>query len=237
MPRDSSLRRASASAPGQSSLREYQSITDVVYYRIRDMILGGELADDEPLPQEALAERLGVSRIPVREAYQRLERDGLLTFRPRRGAVVAGLSVDEVREVFSLRVLLETDVLRRAVPAMTADVVDRARDALEASSDAVVRRDFSAWVQRNREFHLALYAPAGRPRALAIIHDLHTHAYRYLRMHVELNEDQDRMDEEHRAMLHWSAHHDTERAVSILRDHIEATSNAVLAFLEARRGA
>src|SRR5439155_11021812 len=87
---------------------------------IRELILRGDLKEGEPVRQEALSERLQVSRVPVREALVQLEAEGLLTYAPHHGAVVAKLSLDEISELFALRALLEVDLLRRAIPQITA---------------------------------------------------------------------------------------------------------------------
>jgi DNA-binding GntR family transcriptional regulator len=85
---------------------------------LRERILRGDYAEGVPLRQDAIAQDLGVSRIPVREALRQLEAEGLVTFSPHRGAVVSSLSLKEIRELFELRAEIESDLLRRAIPEM-----------------------------------------------------------------------------------------------------------------------
>src|SRR4029077_4717901 len=92
---------------------------------LRDRILRGEYPEGEPLRQDAIANELGVSRIPVREALRQLEAEGLVTFNPHRGAVVSTLSIDEIVELFEMRAESERDLLRRSIPLMTS--VDHAK--------------------------------------------------------------------------------------------------------------
>src|ERR1700712_1705184 len=96
-----------------------QTIASMTVEALRERILRGDYPESEPLRQDALADELGVSRIPVREALRQLEADGLVTFSPHRGAVVSSLSLEEIHELFELRADIEVDLLRRALPQMT----------------------------------------------------------------------------------------------------------------------
>src|SRR3982751_2703327 len=103
-----------------------QTTASMAVEALRERILRGDYPEGEPLRQDALAEELGVSRIPVREALRQLEAEGLVTFSPHRGAVVSSLSLDEIDELFELRAAIESDLLRRAIPKMTKEQLDRA---------------------------------------------------------------------------------------------------------------
>jgi len=105
---------------------------------LREKILRGEYPEGAPLRQDTLAAELGVSRIPVREALRQLEAEGLVTFVPHFGAVVSSLSLSEIKELFELRALLETDLLRRAIPRIREEDLDRADEILD-QYDAAIR--------------------------------------------------------------------------------------------------
>src|SRR5215217_912423 len=102
-------------------VRRGATTPDRIAETLREEILRGAVAPGQPLRQEELAERFGVSRLPVRDALLRLEAQGLVHVYPNRGAFVISLSVDEVREIYEMRILLEGDIIERAVPRMTAD--------------------------------------------------------------------------------------------------------------------
>src|SRR5215211_5143679 len=108
-----------------------QTIASMTVEALRERILRGVYPEGEPLRQDALADELGVSRIPVREALRQLEAEGLVTFSPHRGAVVSTLSLSEVEELFELRADIECDLLCRAIPRMTVEQLDRANDVLD----------------------------------------------------------------------------------------------------------
>src|SRR3954462_13718603 len=103
-----------------------QTIASMTVEALRERILRGDYPDGEPLRQDALADELGVSRIPVREALRQLEAEGLVTFNPHRGAVVSTLSLEEIEELLELRADIECELLRRAIPSTTAPDLARA---------------------------------------------------------------------------------------------------------------
>ena len=102
-----------------------QTLASAAVDAIRERILDRTYPEGEPLRQDSLAAELGVSRIPIREALRQLEAEGLVTFNPQRGAVVSSLSIAEIEELFELRAELESDLLRRSVPLLTEDDIER----------------------------------------------------------------------------------------------------------------
>src|SRR5437899_7511638 len=106
-----------------------QSLPSAVADKLRDQIIRGEIAEGTQLRQDAIATQYQVSRIPVREALRQLEAEGLITIVPNRGAVVPALSPDDIEELFSIRALLEPEILKHSIPRLTdsdfaeADVV------------------------------------------------------------------------------------------------------------------
>src|SRR5690242_5553775 len=114
-----------------------QTVGSMTVEALRERILRGDYPEGEPLRQDALADELGVSRIPVREALRQLEAEGLVTFNPHRGAVVSSLSLDEIVELFELRADIECDLLARAIPRMERDQLNRAIEVLDEFEDAL----------------------------------------------------------------------------------------------------
>ena len=149
--------------------RRYSTTPDLIAESLRDEILRGEIPAGQPLRQEELAERFGVSRLPVRDALLRLEAQGLVHVFPNRGAFVISLSADEVREIYEMRILLEGDLLERAVPRIGEEDWRRIETA---NAESVRTADGPEWVEGDWKFHRALYEPAGRPRQLATIEQL-----------------------------------------------------------------
>lgn len=207
----------------------YRTTQDMVAGGLRGAILGGALAGGDPLRQEELAERFGVSRIPVREALRQLEGEGLVAFYPHRGAVVTSLSYLEVEEITEIRVSLETLALRRAVPLMNGDDLDRAGEVLDRIEGEEDLR--SSWGELNWRFHEALFAPAGRPRLSALVRSQHTAFERYIRFHLSLA-DYDKPQREHRELLELCRRGEVRAAEALLACHIQDISELLLEHLK-----
>ena len=212
-----------------------QTVASMTLDAIRDGILHGQYTEGEPLRQDALADELGVSRIPIREALRQLEAEGLVTFNPHRGAIVSSLSLEEIEEVFDLRASIESDLLRRAIPHLTAYQLDQADEVLDRYAVALRTGDVAKWGVLNWQFHASLYAPAARPVTMNIVQRLHQQSDRYLRMQLALTHGETRANEEHRAIAAAARAHDTKRACQLVRDHIAGAGRSLLAFLRERR--
>jgi DNA-binding GntR family transcriptional regulator len=214
---------------------ERRTIASAAAEAIRQRILNGDFAEGESLRQDALAGELGISRIPVREAFRQLEAEGLVTLLPHRGAVVSALSVEEIAEIFDLRAVLEPDLLTHALPRLTAADLQRAATILDEFERALAAGDVHAWGEMNTRFHLALYAPSGRRRSLAIVQSLLANADRYTRMQLVLTRGTERAQAEHRALLTLCETGEAEAAIKLLARHIEAAGRDLGAFLEQRQ--
>jgi len=150
------------------------------YRFLLDGIRMGQLKAGDRIVPEEIASQLGMSRMPVREAFRRLATQELLTIRPNRGAVVRGLSHEEAVEVFEMRAVLEglaaTAALHRIGPA-DIDELERRRDAMDRCAE-----DLSAWVTEHRDFHLYLCGLSARPRLVAQIAAARVHRAPYAAM-------------------------------------------------------
>ncbi|HEY9228512.1 MAG TPA: GntR family transcriptional regulator [Gemmatimonadaceae bacterium] len=212
-----------------------QTIASMTVAALRERILRGDYPEGEPLRQDAVADELGVSRIPVREALRQLEAEGLVTFSPHRGAVVSSLSLDEIHELFELRAEIECDLLSRAIPKMTPDQLERATDVLDEFQDALRAGEATRWGPLNWHFHAALYAPANRNLTMGVLQKLHQHSDRYFRMEVLLAHGGARANEEHRAIAAVVAQKDVDGARQLMRAHILGAGSSLLALLQEQR--
>lgn len=212
-----------------------KTVAEAVTEALRARILSGDLAEGRQLRQEILAAELGVSRIPLREAFRRLESEGLVTIVPHRGAIVPALSLDEIGELFDLRAMVEPDLIRRAVRRLEEQDLLEAERILEEYIAAFARRDVVAWGTLNTQFHLALYQPAQRRRSLAFAHSLLDQTDRYARMQLLLTSGQSRAQEEHAALLGFCRARDAESAGALLEQHVLDAGRSLLDFLRTRR--
>lgn len=184
---------------------------------LADRIISGAIEAGARLRQDHVAEEFGASHVPVREAFRRLESQGLVVSEPRRGVRVAGFSLEEVREVAEMRAALEALALRNAAPHLTKAILDQAEEANRAGDRA---RDVQAWEEANRTFHRIILTPCGMPRLLKAIDDLHTASARFLfsgwRAEWEAPTDRD-----HRAILDALRAGQAEMAASVLARHVQ----------------
>jgi DNA-binding GntR family transcriptional regulator len=198
---------------------------------LRRRILSGELRAGQPIRQEQIAQELGVSRIPLREALKQLEAEGFVTIAPHKGAVVSTLSAEEAEELFVLRLQLERWLLREAIPRM--------READFAHLDAIIDEsrapdNLARWGELNWQFHEALYHPAGRPLSLKVLKRIHDNLDRYLRLQIAITRDWDRAYRDHQDLVGLSREGNVEAALQLLEHHILGTAKALTATLAKR---
>lgn len=213
----------------------YKTRAQFVANDLRKRILGGEFQGGYQLRQDALAKDYDVSRIPVREALLTLESEGLVEFHAHRGAFTTELSVSKIRELFELRVLLETYVLKRAIPNLSeadlksAESILRKYDAALDSGDQV-----NNWSDYNFAFHQALYTPAGLPETMSIISQLNTKSDRYIRMQLLYTQKIKKAEREHHDLLELSRAGKVEEACTLLETHIIEACEGIASILEGR---
>ena len=196
---------------------------------LRAQILKGELKSGQPLRQDELAARFGVSKIPVREALVQLKAEGLVNLHPNRGAVVSELSAAEADEIYVMRMALEAAALRRAIPQLTVAQLQQAAAVLDELDREA---DPARWGELNWAFHAVLYAPAAMPRLLGTIHTLHVNVARYLILYLAHMDYQHVSQREHRAILEACRFGKTEQALALLETHLQTAAQHMTAFLK-----
>ena len=185
-------------------------------------ILSGALPPGTPLGQTELAARFGVSRIPVRDALAQLAAGGIITASPNRTATVLKLDTSEVEEMFHMRMLLECDLIGRAVPNMTSSDHSALDLALERSS-LEARQD--NWASGDQMFHAALYAPAKRPLQRVMADDLRRACSVQIASYDQLVEKTERWVTEHEGIVDACHAGDPKEAQRLLRRHLRAARN------------
>ncbi|WP_332778430.1 GntR family transcriptional regulator [Polaromonas sp.] len=199
--------------------------SSVLAERLRADIDCGVWEPGVALRQEELAARYGASRIPVREALQLLHADGLVVVAPNRGACVASLRVDEIDEIFNLRVLLETHLLAEAIPQHSPKTLIR----LEAAQKELELEDSRAgWMTGDRRFHEALYEPANRVRTLRLVLTLRGQVERYAFTQIGPHTRRAEWKREHRELIASVRAKDIQSAIRSLSDHLNETRTVVL---------
>jgi DNA-binding GntR family transcriptional regulator len=198
---------------------------EYVVATLRAAILNGELPGGTRLVQSELADALGVSTTPVREALRDLAADGLVRLDAHRGAVVHRLNPTELDEICSLRMILEPEALRRAWPHLTDEVVA----AVEALHGAMERASSAAeWSELNTRFHMSVYECAPSPRLLEILRGLVESWAMYVAAALqETPENRHRAAEGHDQILEALRTRDLEAALAATLEHVRITQEAL----------
>lgn len=184
---------------------------------LADRIVAGEIAPGTKLRQDHIASEFGASHVPVREAFRRLEAQGLAVSEPRKGVRVATFQLTEVKEVAEMRAALEVLALRHAAPNLTSSTFDLAEQAIKAGDAS---RDVREWEEANRRFHRTILTPCNMPRLLATIDDLHAASARFLFVAWQANWEV-QTDHDHRAILLALRKGDLDTACATLSRHVQ----------------
>lgn len=201
------------------------------YSYLLDAICKGQYRTGDRLIAEDIATDIGMSRMPVREAFRRLAAEGLVTLRPNRGAIVSGLNIEEMREVFEMRSALEGLAIRLAVPKLTERHLARLERQLDEMDD--YRDDSAEWVSRHRAFHEYLCSLAERPRLMRQINALYSVIEPHMRLWLQHVDKPMSAREEHSVILDALRTGDAREAERVICEHIEGTVPSLLEFLEA----
>jgi len=208
-----------------------RSLSDQAFEVVRERILSTQIPPLAPIRQELLAEELGISKIPLREALSRLEEQGLLSSHPNRGFFVPPLTSTEAEEVFALRLKIEPEAAAQACLIACEAGQERARAAFEAWEQAD-HGDPNASVRCNRAFHLALVTPGGRQITAQLVERLQVLAERYVRKHLEPVGREARAANEHLGILQAWLQRDAALVDQLLSTHILSTLHDLRAQLE-----
>jgi len=167
---------------------------------------------------------------------RQLDAEGLIAIVPNRGAVVPTLSPDDIEELFSIRALLEPEVLKLSIPRLTQEDFAEAQAILRTYVRELRRDDHvSAWGRLNWQFHSTLYSRANQPRFMGIIRNVNNSGERYTRLQLYLTHGIKRANEEHHQILELCRERNVPAACKLLRQHIEYAGQSLKEAVQQRR--
>lgn len=197
-----------------------RSAYEVALNQLRNAIITGRIAGGTHLVQATLAQELGVSTTPVREVLRELSSEGLVEFDHLRGAVVRSVDLNELLEIYEIRLLLEPRCMEIAAGHITDEVLAHAED-LHRQMEA--EEDIAAWATLNRDFHRVLCESSKAPRMVAILQSLHAADALYVGIGLRMKAHSiEAGNQEHEKLLAALARHDPVAAASASREHLEA---------------
>ena len=202
----------------QLQMNEYLPLRDVVFQTLRQAILRGELKPGERLMEIHLAQKLGVSRTPVREAIRKLELEGLVLMIPRKGAVVAEITVSDLEDVLEVRSALEELAVKCACRKITSEQI----------SHSLKGDDISACAQADETFHGVIYQATGNRRLVQMLSNLREQMYRYRVEYLKDRQSHQILLQEHREIMRALERKDEEAAARITAIHIERQKENII---------
>lgn len=211
----------------EASMSEYLPLRDVVFNTLRQAILRGDLKPGERLMEISLANKLGVSRTPVREAIHKLEQEGLVLMIPRRGAEVAQITEKSLRDVLEVRGALEELAVRLACERMTGQALGELNRAAERFEKTLGSSDITAVAEADVAFHDVIYMATDNQRLIALLNNLREQMYRYRVEYLKRGECHAQLLSEHQEIIEAITNKEVERAVEVTCRHIDNQVEAV----------
>jgi len=214
--------------------QRHTTAQDAVLAALRTDILTGERVAGDQIVQQTLAERYGVSRVPVREALKMLEAEGQVAYHPHRGYFVAELSVPDLLEVYRLRQLLEAEAIERGVPCLSDTDVDAIAEIAEQVDRAAERGDVIAMTAANRRLHFAIFDAADLPRLTRLLNQLWDATDAYRALYFQQAPNRVRVAREHARMIAALRKRDASALVRLHDEHRNHSVGTVRSILEGR---
>ncbi|RGY98890.1 GntR family transcriptional regulator [Clostridium sp. AM58-1XD] len=203
------------------TMNEYLPLRDVVFNTLRQAILKGELAPGERLMEIQLADRLGVSRTPIREAIRKLELEGLVLMIPRKGAEVAKISEKSLRDVLEVRRAMEELAIELACERMSADEIRELSDANTQFGRAVEGGEPMEIAEADEHYHDIIYQGTGNVRLIQLLNNLREQMYRYRLEYVKDADKRQILLSEHERILKAVRDRKVAEAKELMREHID----------------
>lgn len=211
---------------------EYLPLRDVVFNTLRDAILTGKLVPGERLMENQLAEKLGVSRTPVREALRMLELENLVELVPRKGAQVLDMSEKDIVNILEVRSALEGLATALACKKMTKEELQQLKELEEDFEKAVTDDDVEQFVDIDEDFHDMIFAATENDKLINIFRNLRIQLYRYRMAQAKNNEtSMSTIVAHHRSIIRAIENHDGEEGASIAHGHIKYQTESILRFV------
>lgn len=214
------------------NMDEFLPLRDVVFNTLRKAILTEQLKPGERLMEVHLANRLGVSRTPIREAIRKLELEGLVIMLPRKGAEVARITEKGLKDVLEVRRALDALSVELACERITQEETKRLHDACRAFEHAARGKDVSVIATADVAFHDIIVEAAGNQRLQQLVNNLSEQMYRYRFVYIREENRHDKLVDEHREIYESIAKRDKQRAAAAVRLHIDNQENSILRQLQ-----
>ncbi len=212
-------------------VNEYLPLRDVVFNTLRQAILRGEMEPGERLMEIQLAQKLGVSRTPIREAIRKLELEGLVIMIPRKGAEVAHITEKDMRDVLEVRATLEKLAVTLACKNVTDAKIAELKAANKVFESSIVSKDVVNIVDADVHFHDVIYSMTDNARLIQIINNLREQMYRYRLEYVKDARTHSILISEHNDIINQVRDRNVEAAKKVIYQHINNQEKGIIRLL------
>ena len=215
-------------------MNEYLPLRDVVFHTLRQAILRGELKPGERLMEIQLANKLGVSRTPIREAIRKLELEGLVLMIPRKGAEVAEITEKNLRDVLEVRSALEALAVQLACDKITEEQIGELKKAAGVFKEVLGSGDITQIAEADVDFHDVIYMATDNSRLIQLLNNLREQMYRYRIEYLKKPEFHAQLLDEHQQLIDMIEERNKEKAIEITCCHIDNQVAAVSDIIRAQ---
>ncbi|AFK85771.1 MULTISPECIES: GntR family transcriptional regulator [Thermoanaerobacterium] len=206
-------------------LENYKPLRDIVFDYMKNAIITGEFKPGERLMEVQLAEKLGVSRTPVREAIRKLELDGLVVMVPRKGAYVSDLSTKDLLNAFEVRQSLEGLAASLAAERITDDELKKLKDVLDKFYEGIQENDVEKLIKYDQEFHDLIFNASRNEKLVQIMNNLQEHVHRFRVRYISDFKKSKKLYQEHKKILESLEMRSSDNAQKWAEKHIQNFQN------------
>ena len=217
------------------NMNEYLPLRDVVFNTLRQAILKGELKPGERLMEIALAERLGVSRTPIREAMRKLEQEGLVVMIPRRGAQVANITEKDLNDVLEVRIALENVAIEKACARMTEEEMRRLWLAAKEFEHTIAEGNLVKLAEADVAFHEVIYQASDNKRLIQVLNNMREQIYRYRVEYLKREEAHPQLIAEHAEIIEYISKGEKKAATDVMCKHIDNQVTTVIDVIRTKQ--
>jgi len=205
-----------------------ESLAQIAYKALRHSILSFELQQSKTYNEMSISEELGLSRTPVREALLRLSSEGLITFLPRKGFIVTSYTQEEIEEIFELRLILESAVIRKIATKVSRNNLIELREHIELQRQAASENDYHGFMTSDRAFHETFFELAGNDRLIEIMNNFQDICHMIGICYLKVEGLYEIAIHHHEAILKGIETGDADRAETAITNHISQVEAAVI---------
>ena len=217
------------------TMNEYLPLREVVFNTLRQAILRGELKPGERLMEIQLANKLGVSRTPIREALRKLELEGLVNMVPRKGAEVADITEKSLRDVLEVRKALEELSVQLACEKITEEEIEELKRVAERFKDTLDDQDVTKIAEADVAFHDVIYTATDNQKLILLLNNLREQMYRYRVEYLKKEEAYPQLIAEHEELIDNISKRNKEEATRIMCEHIDNQVATVINVIHTKK--